>query len=245
MKDIEDRIKEKYDEEKVPDYMFDTSRVFKRVDEEKKSKKKIISIAAGIVIIIAVTILLSIVIPNTIKNKEINIKEKSYGENIAGTITISNNSHKMSGYNQSTFIDSIIVNKIQCYKIIEGVPYTKVTATIINSYLGDLSGQIEIYVPGGIFSVEEILNNIQDIEELNKYNAKDLIQVKYYNNIYIPIAEKGKTYIATIIENHNQYYIDLDKGYGFKEYDPETNIVKDDTGDEELNIKRYLESMNT
>ena len=76
MKDIEDRIKEKYDEEKVPDYMFDTSRVFKRVDEEKKSKKKIISIVAGIVIIIAVTILLSIVIPNTIKNKEINIKEK-------------------------------------------------------------------------------------------------------------------------------------------------------------------------
>ena len=151
----------------------------------------------------------------------------------------------MSGYNQSTFIDSIIVNKIQCYKIIEGVPYTKVTATVINSYLGDLSGQIEIYVPGGIFSVEEILNNIQDIEELNNYNAKDLIQVKYYNNIYIPIAEKGKTYIATIIENHNQYYIDLDKGYGFKEYDPETNIVKDDTGDEELNIKRYLESMNT
>lgn len=244
MKDIEDRIKEKYDEEKVPDYMFDTSRVFKRVDEEKKSKKKIISMVAGIVIIIAVTILLSIVIPNTIKNKEINIKEKSYGEKIAGTITISNNNHKMSGYNQTTFIDSIIVNKIQCYKIIEGVPYTKVTATVTDSYLGDLSGQIEIYVPGGIFSVEEILNNIQDIEELNKYNAKDLIQVTFYGEFFIPIVEENKTYITTLKEVNGEYFVDMDKTYGFKEYDPETNIVKYDTGDEILEMDKYLENIN-
>ena len=32
--------------------------------------------------------------------------------------------------------------------------------------------------------------------------------------------------------------------YGFKEYDPETNIVKDDMGDEQLDIDRYLESIN-
>ena len=36
----------------------------------------------------------------------------------------------------------------------------------------------------------------------------------------------------------------MDKTYGFKEYDPETNIVKYDTGDEILEMDKYLENIN-
>ena len=50
--------------------------------------------------------------------------------------------------------------------------------------------------------------------------------------------------VAALIEKEGKYFVYSNIKYGFKEYDPETNIVKDDMGDEQLDIDRYLESIN-
>ena len=114
MKDIEDRIKEKYDEEKVPDYMFDTSRVFKRVEEEKKFKKKIISIAAGIVVILIATVTLLLAIQNNTNKDEIDNKVNSINVTSLNSIDILNKEVSLYNENNSAIICTKI-DKIEDY----------------------------------------------------------------------------------------------------------------------------------
>lgn len=244
MKDIEKNLREKYDNVEVPDYMFDTSRVFKRVEEEKK-QKKMLSIAASIIVIILVAIALIIIMPNRLKEDEIVINEKanSNNTNIAGEISIINKDAILTT-TQSNNVIILVVDKIIEYTIIDNIPYTKINASIKNTYLRNLPDNIQVYVPGGIFKVKDI-NKINKADiDLKDYDEEDFLKVYYYNEIYIPMAEEGKTYIATLIESDGKYFVDIDKGYGFKEYDPETNIVKDDTGDEILEMDKYLENIN-
>ena len=91
MKDIEDRMKEEYDKVEVPEYMFDTSRVFNRVKEEKKKNKYTISIVACVLLIIIVTLLSIIIIPKSNDN-EIQVTEKSENINYRNVTAISKDS---------------------------------------------------------------------------------------------------------------------------------------------------------
>ena len=244
MKDIEDRIKEKYDEEKVPDYMFDTSRVFKRVEEEKKFKKKIISIAAGIVVILITTVTLLLAIQNNTNKDEIDNKVNSINVTSLNSIDILNKEVSLYNENNSAIICTKI-DKIEDYCFIDKIPYTKVKATVINCYLGNLENQLEIYIPGGVFKVKDLKDNIkEEINNIEQYNDEDYLKVTYHKLIFIPRAEENKTYITTLKEVNGEYFVDMDKTYGFKEYDPETNIVKYDTGDEILEMDKYLENIN-
>ena len=112
--------------------------------------------------------------------------------------------------------------------------------------MGNLSGEIEIYVPGGIFTIKEIKEKVKydQINDISLLKDEDQVKVTYYNEIKISAAEEGKTYITTLNEIDGKYFVNMNIKYGFKEYDPETNIVKDDMGDEQLDIDRYLESIN-
>lgn len=243
MKDIEDRLKEEYDKVEVPSYMFDTSRVFKRVEEEKKQRsKKIISIAASVMVILIFVVVLFFIIPKS-NNEEYDIKEKTNINEVKGEITINNNNSRYDVAEENI----VLVGKVKSiidYQIIDNIPYTKVTIEVLNCLHGKVTGLIELYTPGGIFSADEIKSSIKNIDDLNKYDDKDLIKVTCYNEVYIPIAKLNDTYIITIVKKSNNYFVDMDKAYGFKEYDPETNIVKDDMGDVELEIDKYLENIN-
>lgn len=244
MKEIEDKLKEKYDKVEVPEYMFDTSRVFKRVEKEKKDSKKIISIAASIIAILLIATALIFTMPNILK-EDVNNTRKGDKKYISGNILMSCNELNIDNdvvYN----IISIEVIKNEEYQIIENIPYTKVKALVINSYLGGLSGEIELYVPGGIFNIKDIKENVKydQNDEINKYVDEDYVKVNYYKSIFIPVPEEKKTYITTLIEKNGELFVDINRPYGFKEYDPATNIVKDDMGDEQLDINKYLESIN-
>lgn len=245
MKDIEDKLKDKYDKVEVPDYMFDTSRVFKRVEEEKKdSKKKIVSIAASIIIVLLTAIALIISMPKILKEDADIIKEGLKKDEKKEIIVTSKRLNL-----EDVMVDDIMiinVKNIEDYTIINNIPYTKVKVKVLKSYIKDLTGEIEMYVPGGIFSIKDIKENVKydNIDDISKFKDDDIVKVTYYNEIYIPVAEEGKTYISTINSYDNKSFVIINKAYGFKEYDPETNIVKDDMGDEQLDINKYLESIN-
>ena len=237
MKDIEEKIQEEYDKVEVPDYMFDTSRVFKRVEKEKNNtKKNIISIAASVAVIILIAVAFIAIIISKEKNSNIEFKAE---------IVLQNKKAKDLDFNDD-YIVSVINYQILDNQIINNIPYTRIKAKVLNSYFGKLSGEIEIYVPGGIFSIKDIKDNVKydQIDDISAFNDEDKIKVTYYNEIYIPVAEEGKTYITTLNEIDGKYFVNMNSKYGFKEYDPETNIVKDDMGDEQLDIDRYLESIN-
>lgn len=245
MKDIEDKLKEKYDEVEVPSYMFDTSRVFKRVEEEKKQRnRKIISIVASVMVILIVVVLLFFVIPKG-NNEEYDIKEKTNINEVKGNVTIKIDNPSYSSVG-NIYIAAININKIIAYDIINNIPYSKVEANIIECYSGSENEVIELYIPGGIFAIKDIKEKIayEYIDDISKYNEEDFVKVSYSNEIYIPIPEEGKTYITTFYEEDGKYFVDMNRPYGFKEYDPETNIVKDDMGDVELEIDKYLENIN-
>lgn len=244
MKDIDNELKERYDKVEVPEYMFDTSRVFKRVEEEKKdSKKKIVSIAASIIVILLIVVALFFTMPNILK-EDIIINEKGTTENINGSIVINN---KISNYNKKNDIKISLlkINNINDSIIIDNIPYTIVKAQVLKSYLGNLTEEIEVYVPGGIFSIKDIKDNVKydRIDDISKFKDDDLVKVTYYNEIYIPVAEEGKTYIATLNEVDGKYFVNMNTKYGFKEYNEETNMVTINDYDEQLDINKYLENI--
>lgn len=248
MKDIENELKEKYDEVEVPSYMFDTSRVFKRVEEEKKQRnKKIITVAASIIVILLAVIMVVIAIPKNDDKEEIQTTEIANDNstyNIKGEIII--NHESIEG--KATHVENLLVVKDiknMEYIIVDNVPYTKIKAYIYNVYVGNLNDEIEIYVPGGIFKAEDVksITNIDIENDLKKYENEDYLKVMYYNEFIISMAEENKTYITTFYEEDGKYFVDMNRPYGFKEYDPETNIVKDDMGDVELDIDQYLDSI--
>lgn len=246
MKDIEDRLQEEYDKVEVPDYMFDTSRVFKKVKNENGNiKKKIIYVAASLVVIILITVALVYTMPKLFKENEIPIEPKaSQDNNIKGEITIKTLDSILST-TSDYYVLEIKVDKIDSYMFIDSIPYTKIIAKVLNSYYGDSSNEIEMYVQGGVFSVKDIKNNINNIsEKIEKYFDEDKIRVLFNNEIMIAIPEEEKIYITTLNKVDDKLIVNSNIKYGFKEYDPETNIVKDDMGDEQLDIDRYLESIN-
>ena len=242
MKDIENEIKEKYDEVEVPSYMFDTSRVFKRVEEEKRNKRNLLlRIVAGIGVLAFIATFIVITLING-ADRKIKTETIIKSNKVEGNIDISQITSLVDNIEPQDIVE-IKVEKIEDYIIENGVPYTKVKAKVIKSYYDNIKDKIDLYVQGGVFSAKDIKEKIINNNEVNKYNDEDLIQVTYHNEIFIPIAEEEKTYIATIVDINGNYYVDISKAYGFKEYDPETNIVKDDMGDVELDIDQYLDSI--
>lgn len=249
MKDIEDRLKEEYDKVEVPDYMFDTSRVFKRIKKEKKSSKKIVIASVASIIVILMIVLLIIFIPKTSNNDNLNIQPQAESNEItiAGKIDLNENYSVINIYNKNSFILIIRAKMLEDYKIIDNIPYTKIKAEVLNSYLGNASNEIEMYVPGGIFKVKDLKEKVKlkdsDVTELSKYNDEDYLEVTYYNEVYIPIAKENGIYITTLSKIDEEYFVKMEYKYNFKEFNPETNIVKDDTGDEPLQIDKYLENI--
>lgn len=231
IEDFEEVLKRKFDEVVVPDYMFDTSKIFKRVQElKKKRRRRFIRIASIVVIILVAS--LAVVSVHFIKNdgkvdnvgategNEGNDAEK--GSAIVGKVNL--DLFDLNMVNQEfDNVCSVKVKEILGYEIIDGVPSTRLKAQVLDNYYNNVEGDVEMIVPGGVFTVKEIIKgvNTNNNEEIKKYKEEDKVGVTCYNEIYIPMAEKGKVYLTTLDEKDGVFYVCNNLKYGFKEFDAE------------------------
>ena len=259
MNEIDKILEKKYKEIKVPDEMFDTSKVFKRVEKYKKRRRKVIRYACFLVILlIGSVVILSLTLNNNDNssnsspivnsvteenNADDEIKDINNNENIvvAGDITIRNVIIKYdngSGVN----ISVIEVKEILGYEIIDGIPSTRVKANVVKNYLSDLEGEVEMIIPGGTFMVKELKDKLGVEEgEIALYNDNQYVSVTCQNDVYLAKVEPNKKYLTTTYEKDGVLYICTNLKYGFKEYDEKSNTIKDAEGNSvQVDMENYL-----
>lgn len=254
MEDYENKfekdLKEKYDKIVVPDKYFDTARVFERYEKEQKSKKRILKVAG---IVVAILIAGALIISNI-------VSKDNNGNDVNNVDVVGNKSEKNIvdnfvinpiGLDYNRIVDenllSIQILQILEYKIINGIPYTKLKARVLENYIGTLEGEIEMLVPGGVFTVSELKKEVKNVdkEKLEKYNDNDYLNVTCYNQIYIPMAEVGKTYLTSVEQIDGKLQVDNSKKFAFRECDMESDTYKDKDGNViPIEMDKYLENVN-
>ena len=249
MNEIDKILEKKYKEIKVPDEMFDTSKVFKRVYKYKKRRRKVIRYACLLVILlIGSVVILSLTLNNKdnsgnsspIVNSVTEENDADEEIEIAGEIKI--NRIQFSISQECNYISIVEVKEILGYEIIDGTPSTRVKVNVVKNYLNDLEGEVEMIIPGGIFMVKELKNKL-DVEEgeINLYKDNQYVSITCENTEYIAKAEPNKKYLTTTYEKDGVLYICSDLKYGFKEYDEKSNTIKDAEGNSvQVDMENYL-----
>ncbi len=259
--DIEEELKRKYDDIVVPDRIFDTTRIFQRVEEERRKRKlkmqRTVACVAVLVLVVSLTVIgvtLKITSNNTKNVDNIGATEENNDKNIEKEIPEVSGSIALfysPNYVNNKVYDYVYVAEVKeilDYEIIDNVPSTILKAHVIENFGDNVEGDVEMIVPGGVFTVKELSNvpiveeNEEVKEEIKKYKDEERINVTCYNEIYVPMAEIGKTYLTSVREDENGLYVCSDLSYGFKEYDIETNTIKDIEGNSvEVELDKYLE----
>lgn len=251
MNEIDKILEKKYKEIKVPDEMFDTSKVFKKVEKYKKRRRKVIRYACLLVILlIGSVVILSLTLNNNDNSgnsspivnsvtEENNADEKI---EIAGEVLLKDIIGTVYGGPGYQYISIIEVKEILGYEIIDGIPSTRVKANVVRNYLNDLEGEVEMIIPGGTFMVKELKDKL-DIEEgeITLYKDNQYVKVTCDGDYYMSSVEPNKKYVTTTYEKDGVLYICSDLKYGFREYDEKTNTVKDyDDKNVEVDMENYL-----
>lgn len=255
--DIEKELKRKYDEIVVPDRIFDTTRIFQRIEEERRKRKLKMQRTVACIVVLVLVISLTVVgvgfklncnktknVDNiaTEENKDKNI-EKEIPE-VSGSIVLSNFDNRSSSFTSYDYVLVVKVQEVLDYEITNNIPSTKLKAQVVEDFVDNVEGDVEMIVPGGVFTVKELKKDakVEENEEIKRYKDEEKVNVTCYNEIYIPMAEVGKTYLTTVKEDENGLYVCTDLKYGFKEYDIETNTIKDIDGNSvEVELDKYLE----
>ena len=251
MNEIDKILEKKYKEIKVPDSMFDTKKLFKRIAEEKRRRTRRLRIASVfIVLIISGISILGIKLLTENKEKvseEIQVTGKEEKpvdkeENVISGNIIFRMPNNIFGKMPLDYISVIEVKEILGYEIIDGVPSTRVKVNVERNYLNDLEGEKEMIIPGGKFIVKEIksLLGIED-DVISKYKDNQYVNVTCENDVYIAEVEPNKQYLTTTYEKDGVLYICSGLKYGFKEYDEKTNTIKDADGNSvDVDMENYL-----
>ena len=237
---IDEILKQKYDEVEIPSDIFDFDKILKDVKPIKR-KNKIVKFAASFVVI-AVVVFGVFVWINKANNSENNTQLPTYSKEI----TIENNVY---GFSENIELDAVY--SVEVEEIIEystknegeySYPITKVKAKVLNCYKGDKAEKVEFWVPGGIWSLSELkTSNLNYNENDVGMDESEKIKINYYESFTIANIEVGKNYIVSLYKYNDNLYVDINADYGFKEYDPETNMVKLENNNwEELNLSDYL-----
>ena len=251
MNEIDKILEKKYKEIKVPDEMFDTSKVFKRVEKYKKRRRKVIRYACLLVILlIGSVVILSLTLNNNDNSgnsspivnsvtEENNADEKI---EVAGDVLLKEILDTIYGNDITDYVSVIEVKEILGYEIIDGIPSTRVKANVVKNYLNDLEGEVEMIIPGGTFMVKELKDKL-DIEEgeITLYKDNQYVKVTCDGDYYMSSVEPNKKYLTTTYEKDGVLYICSGLKYGFREYDEKTNTVKDyDDKNVEVDMENYL-----
>ncbi|MGN1013047.1 MAG: hypothetical protein ACI4ON_04385 [Clostridia bacterium] len=249
--EIDKILIKKIEEVKVPDSIFNTKKIYERYENEQKRKKNIAKVASIVIIILMVGLALGIHINSNMNTEKIDNIGANNVENdgstkleISGNLNIRLKKIILDKPNFDYFYTTQ-VKEILSYEIIDGIPYTRLKAYVLKDYLYDEEGDVEMIVPGGIFTVKELKDNIEPeyLENIGieNYNDEDKVSVTCYNSIYIPMAEVGKTYLTSLNEQDGELFVCANLKYGFKEYDVETNTIKDIDGNSvPVDIETYL-----
>ena len=251
MNEIDKILEKKYKEIKVPDEMFDTSKVFKRIEKYKKRRRKVIRYACLLVILlIGSVVILSLTLNNNdnsgnsspIVNSVTEVNNADEKIEIAGEVLLKDIIGTVYGGPGYQYISIIEVKEILGYEIIDGIPSTRVKANVVRNYLNDLEGEVEMIIPGGTFMVKELKDKL-DIEEgeITLYKDNQYVKVTCDGDYYMSSVEPNKKYLTTTYEKDGVLYICSDLKYGFREYDEKTNTVKDyDDKNVEVDMENYL-----
>lgn len=249
--EIDRILLKKIEEVKVPDSIFNTEKIYERYENEQKRNKKIAKVASIVIIILMVGLAIGIHINSNMNTEKIdNIgvnnveKDGNTKTEISGNLNIRIKTLLYDNLKFKYFYTTQI-KEILSYEIIDGIPYTRLKAHVLKDYLYDEEGDVEMIVPGGIFTVKELKDNIKPeyMENIGieNYNDEDKVSVTCYNSIYIPVAEVGKTYLTSLNIKDGELYVSNSVPYGFKEYDVETNTIKDINGNSvPVDIETYL-----
>ena len=251
MNEIDKILEKKYKEIKVPDKMFDTTKLFKRIAEEKRRRKRVVRVASIILVLFFVSA--TIIGINFMRSDgdkiEKNVDNITSSENntveqeIVGNVEFKV-SQILYKYPKPEYISIIEIEEIEEYEIIDGVPSTRVRAKVLKNYLNDIEGDVEMIIPGGKFIVKEIKNllGIKDKENnISIYKDDDYVQVTCDSDFYISEVKPNKEYVTTSYEKDGILYICSDLKYGFREYDEKNNTVKDfDDNEIVLDVENYL-----
>lgn len=251
MNEIDKILEKKYKEIKVPDEMFDTSKVFKRVEKYKKRRRKVIRYACLLVILlIGSVVILSLTLNNKdnsgnsspIVNSVTEENDADEEIEIAGDVVLNNIFRTGLEKVNDKYISIIEVKEILGYEIIDGIPSTRVKANVVRNYLNNLEGEVEMIIPGGTFMVKELKDKL-DIEEgeITLYKDNQYVKVTCDGDYYMSSVEPNKKYLTTTYEKDGVLYICSGLKYGFREYDENTNTVKDfDDKNVEVDMENYL-----
>ena len=226
MNEIDKMLEKKYKEIKVPDEIFDTSKVFKRVEKYKKRRRKVIRYACFLVILlIGSVVILSLTLNNNDNSgnsspivnsvaEENNADEKI---EIAGEVLLKDIIGTVYGGPGYQYISVIEVKEILGYEIIDGIPSTRVKANVVKNYLNDLEGEVEMIIPGGTFMVKELKDKL-DIEEgeITLYKDNQYVKVTCDGDYYMSSVEPNKKYVTTTYEKDGVLYICSDLKYGLE-----------------------------
>lgn len=256
---IDEILKQKYDEVEIPKDIFNFDEILKDAKPLKRKNKKL-RIVASLVVVLFVAFGVFLIVnnykQNTISdtviqadNNEENNQENKNEQLPTYTkeITIKGNELNSTTFETISNIYSIKVENIEQYSTKydeEGnyfYPITKVKANVINCYKGENAKEVEFWIPGGVWTLSQLReSNLDYGEEDFGIDDNENIKVNYYESFKIASLEIGKNYITCLYEENGELYANKNIDYGFKEYDPNTNMVNIDNQWTPLDISIYF-----
>ena len=249
-KEIE-RLMKEYEDVEVPEGLFDLEEVFRKGDIIKK-RRKIIKYTIRVAAVFIVGIIIALILLIKPKNPDEVMQQSEVPTEIEN---ISYQKEIFAKNNKKGFVNQDYIKKVYSIKQTEILEYssiktdedtypiTKVKAEILNQFSGEDVGEITFWVPGGIWTVEELKNSnfIYNVDELNALNNNDNIYVRYYEKYKMAKPEVGKIYLITLKEENGEFYVETNAKYGFKEYNPDTNCILDANDEwKTVNMEEYL-----
>lgn len=252
---IDEILKQKYDEVEIPKDIFNFDEILKDAKPLKRKNKKL-RIVASLVVVLFVAFGVFLIVNNykesTTSDTLIQAGNNEEKENeqlptYTKEITINNKINEFGLKENIDKIYSVEFQEVEQYstKYDEeeqySYPITKIKAKVINCYKGEDIEEIEFWVPGGVWTLSQLReSNLDYGEEDFGIDDNENIKVNYYESFKIASLEIGKNYITCLYEENGELYANKNIDYGFKEYDPNTNMVNIDNQWTPLDISIYF-----
>ena len=242
---IDDILKQKYDEVKVPEGLINFRELVENVEmpgaKKRKKKKRIIITSLILAILLCGATILGIIL-TTDKPEE--IVPSSY----VAEINVINKQFGLDENPKGDCIYTIRIEKIIEYSMYDldylMYPITKVKAEVISNILGEEKENIEFWIPGGVCSIKDLKESKMEYDNMyiNGFDDDDNVMVNYYENIRIDKPLEKQAYVITLNKLEDGLYVNKNLELGFKRYNEETNQFLNNDGEwVELDLNKYLE----
>jgi len=241
-------LKKKIEEIEVPDGTFDYSFIDTKSNKRSSNLKLVfVMILSFLMFIIGFSIFLNFDIEKDEPIEDVivngNNEYKDIIDNIVGFEKIEN----IATSTETVYLDQckkiyIVrltnISEKDLYTNINKMPFkTKVEAEVINVIKGENIEELNFYIPYGILSLKK-LNELDYFYNNEKYinmNEDSYINVIYGEGIMVSEPIIGNVYIVNLKNtNDSDLEININSMFGFKEFDVENNLVKNQNDEWEI-----------